>query len=221
MSSLVLDLQQEALNSNVSVIDLMRKAYVVAVKLNLSQFKEWIELESKGYAGSEKKAPQYRQVHGILRVHNPFHGYQPLIIEDPKLAETVSKTSLNMPLSEIESIANDEGNNSHVPLAFHPALRNLLMQGMGTPIPLEPSLHVARTAFGHVLHAVRDAVLKWSLELERDGIIGEGMSFSEKEKQVAADKADELAQQINITIIGTMNDSSLQQGSPGAKQNYR
>jgi hypothetical protein len=189
--------------------------------LNLGQFKEWIELEQKGYAGSGKAVPTYRQVHGILRIFNPYNGYQPLIIADPDLSETVSKANLNMPLSEIEATANEQGKNTHIPLAFHAQLRNLLMQGIDAPIPMEPSLHVARTSFAHVLHAVRDAVLNWSLELEKDGIIGDGMTFNPEEKQIAAAKADELARQVNITIIGTMTDSSLQQGSDSANQEHR
>jgi AbiTii-like protein len=116
MSSLVLELQREALDDKVSAVSLLRKAYVVAVKLNLGQFKEWIELESKGYAGSGKETPQYRHAQGVLRVHNPFHGFQPFIIQDPELAEKVSQAWLNNPLSEIEAMANESSNESHVAL---------------------------------------------------------------------------------------------------------
>jgi hypothetical protein len=220
MPSLVLELQQEALDPKIGVVDLLRKAYVVAVKLNLGQFKEWIDLESKGYAGSGKELPQYRRAHGILRVHNPFHGYQPFIIQQPEIAEQVSQAWLNNPLSEIEAVAHESNSGSHVALAFPPGLRDALMRGMSSPVPLEPSLHVARTAYAHVLHAVRDAVLKWSLELEKDGIIGEGMSFTSEEKKIAAQKEGELARVVNITVVGEMNNSSLQQGSERASQNH-
>jgi hypothetical protein len=221
MSSLVLELQREALDPKIGIIDLMRKAYVVAVKLNFGQFKEWIDLELKGYAGSGKEAPPYRQAKGVLRVRNPFHGFQPLFVQDPEIAETVSHAWLNNPLSEIEAIAKQSSEESHVALAFPPAMQNFLMRGMSGPVPLEPSLHVARTSFAHVLHAVRDAVLKWSLELEKDGIVGEGMSFTSEEKKIAAQKEDELARTININIIGTMTESSLQQGSERANQDHR
>jgi hypothetical protein len=53
MTSLVEELQRDALDSSVSVLDLLRKALVVATKLNIDEFKEWIELELKGY--SDKK----------------------------------------------------------------------------------------------------------------------------------------------------------------------
>jgi hypothetical protein len=40
--SLVLELQQEAMNPGVKVSDLLRKALVVATKLNVNEFKQWI-----------------------------------------------------------------------------------------------------------------------------------------------------------------------------------
>ena len=59
MTSLVEELQRDALDSSVSVLDLLRKALVVATKLNIDEFKEWIELELKGYSGQET-VPDYR-----------------------------------------------------------------------------------------------------------------------------------------------------------------
>ena len=37
-----------------------------------------------------------------------------------------------------------------------------------------------------VIDAVRTMILNWSLKLEEEGILGEGLSFSEEEKQKAA-----------------------------------
>jgi hypothetical protein len=219
MSSLVLELQQEALDSRGGIIDLMRKAYVVAVKLNLSQFKEWIDIELNGYIGTNIELPHYRRIYGSLRVWNPFHGFQPFFAP-PEIEKIVTQMPLNIPLSEIEAIANDSSNESHVAMSFPSEIRIWLMRGMSGPAPLEPSLLVSRTAFTRILNAVRDAVLKWSLELEKNGIVGEGMSFTAEEKKIAAQKEGELARIVNITIIGQMSDSSLQQGSERAKQDY-
>ena len=214
MSSLVLELQRDAMNSTVPVTDLLRKAYVVAVKLNLPKFREWIEYEQNGYTET-KLAPDYRIVHGIPRVRNPYHGYQPFHIQDPGIANTASKACFNNPLSEIEALANDPRDETHIPTMYPNEMRKFLMRGMS--IPLEPSLHIGKTQFGNIVHAVRNAILTWSLELEKDGILGNDLSFSHEEKQVASAKADELAQVVNITVIGNMHNSSIQQASPSAK----
>jgi len=47
--SLVLELQQHALDKGTDVNELLKKAYVVAFKLNLRAFKSWCEAEMNGY----------------------------------------------------------------------------------------------------------------------------------------------------------------------------
>ena len=42
---IVMELQREALEDNISIESLMRKAYLVARKLNLEEFEEWINQE--------------------------------------------------------------------------------------------------------------------------------------------------------------------------------
>jgi len=42
MSSLVIELQADAINSSVSILNLLRKALVVAKKLGIKDFEDWI-----------------------------------------------------------------------------------------------------------------------------------------------------------------------------------
>ncbi len=53
MSSVIVELQREALDRNVHVSDLLRKALVVARNLALTEFQRWIELELNGYDKAE------------------------------------------------------------------------------------------------------------------------------------------------------------------------
>lgn len=61
MSSLVIELQVEATNSSVSILELLRKALVVAKKLEVKDFEDWIELERNGYTDNQS-IPQYRYI---------------------------------------------------------------------------------------------------------------------------------------------------------------
>ena len=220
MPSLVLELQQQALDPKVGIADLLRKAFVVAVKLNLERFKDWIELELNGYARTGKQPPDYRLVFGIIKVFDGYGGrFIPCIIEDDDEAEILSRLRVNSAITEVEAIAYDK-RDSHVILSLSERNKIILMRRMRDD-PMEPSLHVSRTSFARICDAIRNAVLKWSLELEKDGILGEGMSFSSEEKKIAAEKADELDGTVNITIIGAMTNSSLQQGSEGARQKHQ
>lgn len=47
MEGIVYELEREALDENVSVESLLRKAYLVARKLKLSDFEEWIQSMNK------------------------------------------------------------------------------------------------------------------------------------------------------------------------------
>ena len=51
MSSLVLELQRDAIDPSVSPLNLLRKALIVARKLGIVEFQQWIELELNGYNG--------------------------------------------------------------------------------------------------------------------------------------------------------------------------
>ena len=49
MSGLVLDLQQELLQESCDVLNVLRKAHLIAAKLKLSEFDAWIMSELNGY----------------------------------------------------------------------------------------------------------------------------------------------------------------------------
>ena len=47
MYGIVLELQKEAMDSNADIESLLRKAYVIARKLKLLEFEEWIQCEQR------------------------------------------------------------------------------------------------------------------------------------------------------------------------------
>ena len=102
MSSLVLELQAGALNSSVSVLDLLRKALVVAKKLGVEDFQKWIELELDGY--KQIPIPEYRLIRGQLRGWNPYHEWVPIQTHDPQIKnfyESVCNCSISQRISEL------------------------------------------------------------------------------------------------------------------------
>ena len=98
------------------------------------------------------------------------------------------------------------GSTLHVPFS-HEQL-NILMGRM--EIPLELALHVQSSAIAGILNAVRTKILDWALELEKAGVIGDGMAFSRDERAAAS-----TITYHNTTNIGSMTNSQLQQHSRG------
>nr|WP_242848116.1 hypothetical protein [Ruminococcus sp. HUN007] len=52
-------------------------------------------------------------------------------------------------------------------------------------LPTNFTYHVSRASVADVIEKVKNTLLEWTLKLEKEGIIGENMSFNEKEKEQA------------------------------------
>ncbi len=209
MNSLVLELQKDALDKNTKVVDLLRKAFVVSKKLGITKIEKWLENELNGYP-SNSDIPDYRTVYGQIKVWNPYQGWQFLNFRDPKKAEILSKREINQSIGELDSIV-ENNKNEDLQVPFSQENINKIMKSMDTP--LHPVLFVSYTEVIKILNVVRNTVLNWSLQLEKEGIMGEGMSFSKKEKQIS----DKATYQIT-NYIGSMQNSQIQQDSSGAIQ---
>jgi len=180
MDSLVLELQKEALDSSSSIADLLRKALVASTKLGLDEFTDWINKELKGYT-LESDVPEYRMVSGQVVGYNPFHGWQPVLIPDLSMAELLSRRSIDQSVAEIESVLKKSGEKSQLTMPLSKKLELQLLKGIGENIPL--TFHPISSEVYGVVEAVRNIILEWALKLEKDGILGENMSFSTKERE--------------------------------------
>ena len=205
MSSLIQELQRDALDGDIGIIELLHKCLVVATKLNLEEFSTWVRLELSGY-GKEDEVPKYRVVHGAPQVFNPYRGYQPLYFGDDSHAEGFSKMHFNQPIGELEHdlLHAKKSGSSGFHISYSPSIEKMLMEAID--YNLQPSLNVNASQFQKILDAVRKISLEWSLTLESDGITGKGMSFSHEEKE----KAKSDTYHIKNYIQGDISNSQLQ-----------
>src|ERR1700722_15527100 len=113
--SLVEQLQAEALDSSVPVEDLLRKAKIVAAKLDLPDFLTWIEKELGGYSPGDA-VPAYRVVSGEVRGWNPYHGWMPIIWQDANERIRSSTQPLSQSIGGISDLVNRGSNQLAAPL---------------------------------------------------------------------------------------------------------
>ena len=99
---IVIELQREALDESISIESLMRKAYLVARKLNLKDFEEWISQEQNGY---KQEVPEYRNIGGEIKAWNPYHGWIPMVLS-ADITDLISKTPIPTSISEVQDIYN-------------------------------------------------------------------------------------------------------------------
>ena len=201
MASLVEELQRDALDSSVPVGDLLRKAYTVSKKLDLTEFEKWVSLEMNGYPDA-CELPDYRLVNGNLRANNTVLGkWIPCQFVSPEEQETFSTFRLAQATGELEEMIRGV---EQAPIIFDPSpsAKAALIETM--EVPMEPGIFVDKSQIHAILDRVRNMILEWSLDLEKQRILGDGLTFSQEEKQAAT----------NITFnIENMSNSQIQQGT--------
>jgi hypothetical protein len=189
MTDLVSEMQAKSLEPQTSVTDLLRIAKVVAVKLGLDEFLAWIESELGGYEASE--VPSYRVLQGEMKARNPFHGLVPVNFPNDELATLCKTVKLHQKISEVEKLSHSTESKLYIPIsdATQQLLQNFFGQNMQFMLLFSP------VTLSGIVDAVRNVILDWSLKLEKNGIKGDGMTFS-KEDRVKA-QAPGVVYQIN------------------------
>lgn len=182
MSSIIQDLQSEATDTTNSVSDLLRKAKIVAVKLDLKEFEEWVERELNGYdVTSNDDLPDYRIISGEPKAWNPYHGWQPILFGDNKAGELMSRRGITSPVGELDDLVKTTSGTFAI--TYSNAAKKSIMRSIGHETDV--SFMISRSSIVGVLNAVRNRILDSALKLEKAGVLGEGISFSEKDKQKA------------------------------------
>ena len=210
MTSIVLELQKEAMSSSSKVTDLLRKSLVVARKLKIKEFEEWITQEMNGYKlSSINEIPNYREIRGHIQHFNPYHGWSPVIIKDEKVVDLFEINKVAEPVTEIENLVNSE--SEYLFMLLPQGIQNILSDYFNQTTQYQ--LRFGKSQGRQIVDTVRNIILEWSLKLEEDGIMGEGLSFNEKEKQEAS------KQNYNINnFYGNASGIQFQQNSPNSTQ---
>lgn len=187
-SSIILELQAEAINSGSDITGLLRKAVLVATKLSLTDFKQWAQRELSGYGDDE--VPIYRVIQGSPQAKNPFRGMIPIVFDDAECARTAATVSLRQAMPELEHLLKSSSSSGHsLVCPYPPETEQLLYESGGLQGPRLPlSIAIGPNQIHNAIEAVRTAILNWTLQLEKDGITGEGLTFTQKEKEAVKGK---------------------------------
>lgn len=190
MSSIVLDLQNEVTKPDCDIVNVLRKAHLIAVKLGLTEFDKWICSELNGYKG-EDEIPDYREVSGSLKAYNPIRGWLPVFINNAEFEKRICCIKCNNSISEI--IGLNAKNEHGLMMNLGGETQAILNKNTSAPFSTQYRLDFSPTAVGDIIEKVKNTVLEWTIKLEAEGILGEGMQFSISEK----DSAKRIPQTVN------------------------
>ncbi|ENM5727944.1 hypothetical protein V4V56_003970 [Vibrio mimicus] len=204
MGSIILEIQADAMNEKVSIQSLLRKAYVVTTKLGIEASKQWIQAELNGY--EEGDVPKYRQIKGALRGFNPVNGWIPVHIPDDEIDNLLSVFHFRQSIGEVEETLKKFSDGFSI--NFTGQQLSSIQDVMQCNYQF--CLKFSGTSLFPIVDAVRNSVLEWSLKLEQEGILGEGISFSSEEVKKA-----NMSTNINIQnfqgVLGDVKGSELTQ----------
>lgn len=207
MSSLVLELQRDALDRNIHITDLLRKALLVSRKLKIKDIEEWLGGELNGY--DQTIIPDYRQVSGELKVFNPFNGWNPVMLPDKKWQDLLCLRKLEISISQIENLVENSKSGIFL-IKFSADQAGVVMELIGRQ--LEPALHASLHQLVLIIDSVKTKIMEFALDLESRGILGEGMTFSKQEQKLAESIT------YNTINIHSMENSQIQQANANSDQ---
>lgn len=181
MVGLIEEIQRDALDSKVPIEALLRRVKLAAAKLKLDTLEGWVESELNGYPNN---FPDYRKIRGQPAAWNPYNGWIPIHSSDAALMDVVSEARIGQSIASLRDLleSSQSSGTLHFPLpAAAVAALNKIMDFQTPRI-------VVQLSRGHVvgiLDHVRNMVLDWAIEMERQDIVGDGMSFSVHEQEEA------------------------------------
>lgn len=211
-NSIVLELQREVLDERVRTTSLLRKALVVAKKLRVKDFEEWINKELSGYLPTDT-LPPYRLLRGEVKARDQKRGWVPIYFSTPAEAEAFASTECGQGIPEIEALVLlPRGPESAFVMSYTKEIEYRLLKSI-RPLT-EPTLHIDNGELFEILETVKTIILNWALKLEEEGILGEGMTFSPKEQ----DKVTSSLASHVTSFFGPVGQSQIQHQSPDAIQ---
>lgn len=198
MSSIVLELQAETMDAETDLGSLLRKSLAVATKLQLSEWIAWCRSELNGYEAGAT-VPKYRVLQGEMKMFNPYNGVWMQFVGLGAIS-----TSCCQSIAEIQDLTKGKDGMIYqsVPPEAYARMRDVI-----TP----PKLILQRNSLVGILDAVRNTILEWTLKLEGDGVLGEGMTFSQQEKKTVMKNETNYHIGTFTGVLGNLSDSNLAQ----------
>lgn len=157
-TSIVLQLQELAVDPESNCEELLHKALLVATKLKIDKLKQWCKLELEGYYG--KEVPSYRKIKGELKAINPLRGSIPFFLP-PEFEELVTNVPIIQSIGDICTLVNS-GKDSFV-FVLTPEMKECLMEMQDTYYKMEPKLVLHSIQLKGILKKVKNIILNWSL----------------------------------------------------------
>lgn len=183
MNSVVLELQKEVMREDCDVLNLLRKAHLIAAKLNLEEFDKWILYELNGYTNNDCIIPEYRCIIVSLNEWLPFYGW--CRVDDKHIEKMFSTIEMRDSLGCLVELSK-KYNESFKIYSFDADDNSRINSLRGrTKQQTQYSLYCSVLQIKSIIEQVKNTILDWTMKLEDKGIVGKEMQFNSEEKESA------------------------------------
>jgi len=219
-NSPVLELQGLAADVSNDIVGVLIKAKMIAVKLNLPELAEWFDYELDGYPDGVA-LPDYRIGQGVVRGWYPRHGWINVQYRniEPAIITMIQEYGLSDSISALRNLREADDN---LRLGMPPEKIKMLFPSNSAPS--EVCWFINASKLECIVTTVRNKILTWALDLETKGILGEGVVFSAKEKEVAPSTTyntnNFYGSVNNLGAIGAGNHGSIYQNNINLINNF-
>ena len=133
-----------------------------------------------GYKDLED-TPEYRCIFGEISSWNQYHGWQPVVFYDNDMSNKFSYQSITDSVPKLQSLIFSNCGTIEKP--FYGRANELLSEltGLETKFAFISGIN----SLDDILGKVKNCILDWTITLERNGVLGEGFSFTNEEKSIA------------------------------------
>ena len=210
MSNAVLDLQKEALKSDSDILELLRTTYLVARKLNLRALETWANSELNGY-DTNSEIPSYRNLRGEIKAKNIYNNWVPYYFQNNN--QQFSTYTCRDSISQLLDIYKNSKTGYFI-YTFNPEVNIMLSKSIGFTTYF--ALFIGTNQISKIIESVKNHILSLAITLEENGILGEGLLFTDIEKEVAH-KSQAIYQTIN-NFYGNVSETQIQQATTNSQQ---
>lgn len=190
--------------SNVDLSTAVKKAYIVAKKLELTDFIKLFDGERNGY--KNENIPEYRKVMGRVQALNTARGWIPVQGTDEL---GINIYSARESINELEFLLQDNKSNSIV-VEFGDKINNALSNGMFCKF----RLNIPSNALVSILNSVENLLVDWLLKIQELGLNIDGIEYTNEQKEIAKSSST----LINNYFYGNVQDSKIQQQTKDSNQ---
>ncbi len=191
---------------------MLRRAKIIAVKLDLVDFWQWIESELNGYK-LNSDIPEYRIIQGQPKAYNSYYGVRsPITFMDSDDRDAFAHKAIGQSIAELEHIVQNRDDEKWLQIPY-PEDIQIQMRELHKWVATQYTLLITFTAVRGVIESVRNILLDWSLKLEKEWILWHEITFSEQEKEIALnEKINNYHINVNGSFswtIGEINDQAI------------